>query len=268
MKTLKDFISILDWQTLIVTILAIGSTFLCQHFGLVADVPTGLIGLAVVFPIVFSINAAYRRREEALKYFSGLKGNAVALHYGYRDWLSGEEKEISRYRRQFRKHLTDLFKTIEEDLSTGGRNNTVMEQIFNLFSNLSKSNEMLRENGVSVNEVAKANQYVHDMIIDYERMRNIAAYRTPIALRAYSSVFLNFFPIAFGPYFAMLCTKSTSFPAVGYLVAGLYSLVLVSLDNIQEKLENPFDSIGIDDIELDFLGKYKNVINGGGVNGR
>ena len=65
MKTITDFWSILDTQTLIVTILALGSTFLCQHFGLLADIPTGLIGLAVVFPIVFSINAAYRRREEA-----------------------------------------------------------------------------------------------------------------------------------------------------------------------------------------------------------
>ena len=32
--------------------------------------PTGLIGIAIVFPIVFSINAAYHRREEALGYFA------------------------------------------------------------------------------------------------------------------------------------------------------------------------------------------------------
>ena len=57
------------------------------------------------------------------------------------------------------------------------------------------------------------------MITEFERMRNIAIYRTPVSLRAYSVVFLNVFPIAFGPYFATLCAKSESFPAVGYMVA-------------------------------------------------
>ena len=98
------------------------------------------------------------------------------------------------------------------------------------------------------------------MMIDYERMRNIATYRTPVTLRAYSSVFLNLFPIAFGPYFASLCVKSESFPAVGYMVAVLYSLVLVTLDNLQEDLEDPFDDVGADDIKLDVVEDYRPVI--------
>jgi predicted membrane chloride channel (bestrophin family) len=31
----------------------------------------------------------------------------------------------------------------------------------------------------------------------------------------------------------------------------LYSFILVSLDNIQDHLENPFDQIGEDDIQID-----------------
>jgi predicted membrane chloride channel (bestrophin family) len=31
----------------------------------------------------------------------------------------------------------------------------------------------------------------------------------------------------------------------------LYSFILVSLDNIQDHLENPFDEIGEDDISID-----------------
>jgi hypothetical protein len=40
---------------------------------------------------------------------------------------------------------------------------------------------------------------------------------------------------------------------MGYAVAALHSLVLVSLDNIQERLENPFDADGMDDVRLDEL---------------
>ena len=86
---------------------------------------------------------------------------------------------------------------------------------------------------------------------NFEKMRNIAVYRTPRSLRAFTRFFLSSFPILFGPYFAFLA--STSFPTVGYCIALIYSLVLVGLDNIQEDLENPYDGIGVDDI--DFYGE-------------
>jgi hypothetical protein len=95
------------------------------------------------------------------------------------------------------------------------------------------------------------------MMGEFEAMRNIHDYRTPISLRAYSHVFLNSFPIVFGPYFAYL--GQAYYPAVGYGVAILYSLVLVSLDNIQEHLEDPFDAVGGDDLRLDVAGDYQSV---------
>lgn len=47
---------------------------------------------------------------------------------------------------------------------------------------------------------------------------------------------------------------------VGYAVAVLYSLVLVSLDNIQEDLENPYDGIGEDDINLEIPPDYRQAL--------
>ena len=84
MKTIKDFYGVVDRQRLLVSLLALGSTFACQHYGLLAEIPIGWIGLAVVFPIVFVTNAAYERREEALRFFAGLKAHAVAPYYAHR----------------------------------------------------------------------------------------------------------------------------------------------------------------------------------------
>ena len=44
---------------------------------------------------------------------------------------------------------------------------------------------------------------------------------------------------------------------MGYLVALIYSVVLVMLSNIQDNVENPFDNMGLDDIDLDKENRIK-----------
>ncbi len=123
---------------------------------------------------------------------------------------------------------------------------------------MSDSMEKLRAAQVSGSEISRANQYLRSIIIEYEKMRNIFVYRTPTALRAHSQVFLNAFPILFAPYFADLSDKH--FFSLGFLVAAFYSLVLVSLDNIQDGLENPFDEVGVDDVDLNIAEQYQKIL--------
>ncbi len=260
MLTLRHFIRIIDFQTLAVTFLALLSTWLCRRMGFGGDMPSGLIGVAIVFPIVFSINAAYRRRETALGLLSDLKAHALALYYIHRDWArpteNGAQKE---HQAGFRRLARELFEALKTCFRAKGEMaEESRAQIYGLFSRFSSSFEVLRREGMSAGEVSRANQYLRAMIIDFEKMLNILYYRTPLALRAYSRVFLNIFPIVFGPYFAYLGDKSH--PAVGYGVAVAYSLVLVSLDNIQEGLENPFDGIGAEDVRLDDLERYGEIM--------
>ena len=260
MITLRYFFQIIDSQTLAVTVLALASTWLCRRFGFSGDMPSGLIGVAIVFPIVFSINAAYRRRETALNLLADLKGHALGLYYIHRDWArpaeGGAEKEHRRRARELTKELLTALQRYFR--ATGTEEETGYAGVFGIFSRFSASFETLRQEGMSGGEVSRANQYLRAMMIDFEKMRNILQYRTPLTLRAYSRVFLNIFPIVFGPYFAFLGDKS--YPAVGYGVAIAYSLVLVSLDNIQEGLENPFDGIGADDVKLESLERYEEIM--------
>jgi predicted membrane chloride channel (bestrophin family) len=262
LKTIKHFVSIIDHQTIIVTILSLLTTWLCRRFGFAADMPSGLIGVAIVFPIVFSINAAYRRRESALNLFSDLKGHALGLHYIHRDWAREEEEGAQAvHRERSRELFTSLLKNMNDYFHAKGQGEEEhFNRVFATFSEYSSSFEALRKGGMSAGEISRANQYLRAMIIDFEKMRNILRYRTPLTLRAYSRVFLNIFPIIFGPYFAHLADKS--YPAVGYLVAIAYSLVLVSLDNIQEDLEDPFDGVGADDVNLDVGQRYEKVMGG------
>lgn len=85
-------------------------------------------------------------------------------------------------------------------------------------------------------------------------LADIAAYCTPLSLRDYTQVFLNAFPIILGPYFAFL--SSQYFVASGFLIAVFCGIVLVSPDNIQNNLENPYDGIGVDNIKFDLAKDY------------
>ena len=184
MKTLRAFLHVMDAQTLIVTVLALVSTYVCQRFGIVAEIPTSLIGLAVVFPIVFSINAAYKRREEALICLSGIKAHAMGLYYAHRDWLSstggGTEHAV-----RFKKIIEELLGAISSDLQPTGRSQPSHQRVMNAFSQLSRSHETLRKDKLGVSEVSRANQYMGKMLTDFARMSNIAIYRTMIVTKCF-----------------------------------------------------------------------------------
>lgn len=259
MTTLRSFVHILDRHTLAVSVLAVLSTWLCLRFGVVADLPSVLIGTAVIFPIVFSINAAYKRREDALGHLASAKGHAVAIAWAHRDWTQ-DDAELAG---QGRERIAALFDAVRGFFLAPGEaaRREALTGVYRRLSDLSRSHEALRAAGVPANEVSRANQYLRAIVIDFERMRNILEYRTPMALRAYSRVFLNAFPILFGPYFASIAMESS--PAVGYFVAVVFSLVLVSLDNIQDALENPYDTVGEDDVDLDVTGELVELLDAG-----
>lgn len=216
--------------------------------------PTGLIGIAIVFPIVFSINAAYSRREQALNCLATLKSCSAGLIAGHKDWVSND-----KYDHFERSHMlvSELLNTITVYLTSADRDYHKYHNIYRYFSQISLSNEELRAAGITGSELSRLNQYLQIMITSFEQMNNIAHYRTPLTLRAYTLVFLHIFPILYGPYFAFL-THNYFFYS-GFIVSLVYSTVLVSLNNLQDELEDPYDGVGIDDIDFTNQQEYLNV---------
>lgn len=256
-KVLRDYGQVVDLHTLVVMVLALFSTYLSRLFDFETDLPADLISVAVIFPLVFSINSAYRRREDALQAFASFKVNAVAIYYAHRDWPPMNREAILQHGRglveQLLREVVVHFKTAE--FAKPG----APQRVYAVFSDLSLSFEKMRESGVPPNEIGGANQILRAMMNEFERMTNIAHYRTPVALRAYSRLFLNVIPVLFGPHFANIAYPD--YPFLGYLVAMLYAVVLVSLDNIQDNLENPFDGTGDDDLRLDMVAEYQKILN-------
>jgi predicted membrane chloride channel (bestrophin family) len=252
-RNLLHFRRIINLHTFLIALLAMLSTWICIRWQWLADLPSNLIAVAIIFPIVFSISAAWKRREEALSAFASLKSAALCLFFAHRDWVPGPNNGEDASR--FKAINTKLFESMRSYFLLYGKPDQPRgEDITGVLSSISRSIELLREKGVPANEISRANQYLRDIVTNYERLRSILHYRTPVSLRSYSTVFLNSFPILFGPSFAYMGDKF--FPVAGYLVAAIYSIVLVSLDHIQHELENPFDGRGCDDVHLELPPDY------------
>ena len=123
-------------------------------------------------------------------------------------------------------------------------------KLYQTFSQLSEQVQLLRDYLPS-GEISRLNHFISKMMIAFHKMKIIYNYRTPITLRAYSKVFIYIFPIIYAPYFASFHAE---YYLLGYVMPILYSFILVSLDNIQDHLEDPYDQVGEDDIIIDAEG--------------
>ena len=247
MKKLKQIFIIINLKTVIVTALAVVSTYACRRFGVTANFPMTLIATAVVFPIVFSIGGAYKRRENALAKYSSIKAHGRAIYFAARDWLEDTDSDIQTKAKAILGELLVACRTLfAQPLSEMPKNE---ETVYRLFSKLSLFiKDDLRRKGLPSGEASRCNQFLSKMLIAFEDVKHIYQYRTPRTLSAFSDFFVTVLPIVYGPYFARVAQDYSV--GLAYVMPILFTTILVSLDNIQEHLENPFDQIGEDDIVI------------------
>ena len=243
----KRFFLIVNFQTLIISGLAVLSTAICIHFKYEAEFPLTLVATSIIFPIVFSIGGAYKRREAALKEYAAIKGYLRAIYFVSRDWLENPKpKNVTK----MSEIIFDFFNNFRV-MFTGPKSKLIENEkrVYDSFSDFSLYiKHELRAEGLSAGECSRTNQYLQKMMVSFESIKHIYQYRTPRTLRAFSSLFIKILPIIYGPYFAFKAENMSW--GLEFVIPILLTMILVSLENIQEHLENPFDQIGEDDIKF------------------
>lgn len=255
----QSFKNIFNWNTPIVLVLAILATYICVKNSWTINLPMTIIGIAVVFPIVFSIGGAYKRREAALVYYGNIKALSRMIYFASRDWLRDSGEKAEQNKKDFRDLLGKTLIVIRDFFSskTIEQQNKKEDELYIIFSKLSKTVEDLRDRGLSGSEVSRVHSFLSKLIISFESFKHIFQYRTPRTLRTYSRVFIYIVPIIYSPYFAYIAEgKSLAFALISPIV---FALIFTSLDNIQEHLENPFDQLGEDDIKINAEKFKKNL---------
>src|SRR3954463_8200656 len=92
-RSIYSLTQVVNLKSVIISLLAVLSTWLCLKLGIKADFPLTLIATAIVFPLVFSIGTAYTRREKALEEYGALKASGRALYLASRYWLTQRDEQ-------------------------------------------------------------------------------------------------------------------------------------------------------------------------------
>ena len=170
-QTIRSFSLIINYKTFIITALSVISTYFCYRFDLTAKFPDMLVGVAIVFPVVFSIGSAYNRRETALQRWADFKGHAIAIYYATRDWTTNKDNDLPKRTRETTTEMMNVMKVILRGKRTDWQEKEV--ELFKLFSKLSAITMEMRNYGVQSGEISRVSQYVSKMIIAFDNLKII-----------------------------------------------------------------------------------------------
>jgi len=152
------------------------------------------------------------------------------------------------------KELLDEMMVYLNHQDTDGR---CMYRIYERFDDLYRMFEEMRSMDDWMAKGVGACYATHRALMtDFERIRSVCDYRLAASFKGYSTVWMALFCILFGPFFAKGALLE------GSIWSGIYnsifvSLVLVTLSEVNDDLEDPFDGQGEDDLNMDMLSEPK-----------
>jgi hypothetical protein len=222
-------------------VISLISVFICYHFNIFFKVDLTLLSIAIIFPLVFTIRGSFRRREKALEHLSQYRSAMKTLYYFITTSTLIENEEAS---------LKLLLENIENKTllhlkSHQGDIKKLDDEVDKVFDFIHSRRETIPK-GLK----DKLFKYLCDLHEAIDNLNGIHVHRTPISLKAYCKVFIYIFPLIYSPTIIYNIGIEYNRLAV-YFVVVLTEFILISLYNIQDDLEYPFDDKGLDDIKLD-----------------
>ena len=237
---IKLYLSSLNYRTLIVAVISIVSVFLCYRFKIFFKVDLTLLSIAIIFPLVFTIRGSFRRREKALEHLSQYRSAMKTLHY-FITTSTLLDSEVAS--------LKILLENIEDKTIMHLKSHEC--SIKNLDQEVDKIYEFIHTRRETIPKSLKDKlfKYLCELHESIDNLNGIHVHRTPRSLKAYCEIFIYLFPIIYTPTIIFNIGENYNQLAV-YFVVTLTEFILISLYNIQDHLEFPFDEKGLDDIQL------------------
>ena len=217
-------------------------TYISIHFNLGYNLDLTLLSIAIIFPLVFNIRGAFRRREKALQHLSKYRSALVTINFYLQTStdMSEEDKEktegiLVKISDETVKHLKDNEENVD----------AVDQAIHEFHTHITELEEFIPRRIKD-----RIFRYMNDMQEGFENVFAINIHRTPRALKAYCLIFIYIFPLIYAPTIIYNIGATHTDLAV-YFIVVVTEFILIALYNIQDHMEYPFDDIGVDDIKLE-----------------
>lgn len=242
---MNTYLSILNARTLYAIGISVLVSYVTLAFDFQYNYDLALISIAIIFPLVFTIRSAFRRREKALEYLSRFKAGLITVRDSF--------LEIKKLDNSRKDEITGIVKEISISLNQylGTRTVTkenVQEKIGRVFAFIQTNDEH-----IGTGTALKIFRFMKEVHFSSENIIAVNQHRTPIAMRAYCLIFIYIYPLIYTPalYNRLHDGISLNESWIVYFLSAISTFILISLYNVQDQMENPFDQKGLDDIRLD-----------------
>ena len=240
-----------------------------------------ILAAGTVFPLVFSVQAGFSRRDAALSHLAKMKGALFTIYLMFKTWEKSpdgkwawEAGSQSRWAAELDRVYDKLLDDIEFYLR-GSRaapeecGNVVYDGLSTLCGLMNKfaPHSGHTKSGGQLG-MGRMSAYHRDIVTSFEKVRCILDTQMPVGLRLFCFALIHVSPIVLAPYWNKFCSDQNGSGSqytnvasmkhsnpeygclAGYFIATTYVLILVTLYRVQKQLENPFEG-GTSDHDLD-----------------
>ncbi|XP_066914507.1 uncharacterized protein [Clytia hemisphaerica] len=251
----RSFIANFNFMVILQMMLAALSVYIFDYFDISFDFHVSLFVSPIVFPLAFSINTDFQRREKVLEDLANFKSSSMLWFFCMRewkvaagledDWLDSVHGKVKNMMFNLREYL--LTDKVE-------RRRYIARCLYEDFSDANQLIERVRASNLPSNTaiISRVIHLLNMLCLSFERLRVVREYRSPRSIRSFNKVLILFLPIILSPYFVYLSRKETSNAGAwgSYYIAVLVAAVFGALQGVQDKLDDPFDGMSEDDIQL------------------
>ena len=240
---MSSYLVILNKKTLYALLISLIVLFLSYQFSITYNIDLTLISIAIIFPLVFTIRGAFRRREKAIEHLSLFRGSLKTVENIVRG-SKLEENDIKKSLDLITKCSKGLIDYLSDVVPTTKSHDDNIEELYSFL--------LSKRDVIGGGTLQKVSRFLKDTYDSADNLVGIHTHRTPISLKAYCLIFVYIFPVIYTPTIINKIGIENP-PYLTYFIVILSQFILISLYNIQDQMEYPFDKEGIDDIDLDLF---------------
>ena len=240
---MSRYLIIINFRTLLTLFLSFLVPFIAYEFQVVYNIDLTLMSIAIIFPLVFTIRGAFRRREKALEHLSRFKASLKTVEN-----LFLNSKMTDELKKESSNLLLEINKGLFKHLNTKEGNIGIYDiKLKKTFNFIDKNREF-----ISGGTREKIYRFFRDVMDSADNLIAIHSHRTPVSLKAYCLIFIYIFPVVYTP--TIINKIGLENPSwLTFFIVILSEFILISLYNIQDQMEYPFDNEGLDDIKFNIF---------------
>lgn len=242
---MNKYLTIINPRTILAVGIAAAVTYFVIDHDFQYNFDLTMVSIAIIFPLVFTIRSAFRRREKALEYLSRFKAGLITVDACFQEnrKLSPESKE------EVRQVIRNISLYLIGVLGSGGGTQGKLNEEAGKIAGFIRTHSDHIGNATAL----KIYRFMKDVYEGIENVLAIKHHRTPISIRAYCLIFIYIYPVIYTPSLYNRLHEGISYNDswILYTLSMFSTFILISLYNVQEQLENPFDQHGVDDVRLD-----------------